>query len=335
MNITAKLLYDFVQCSHKVWRDVYGPQEEKIVEVNPFVELLWQRGLQHEEEVIARIGKYVDISKGDYRDRISRTISEMQKGSPLIYQGVICYQDLLGIPDLLKRISDGIYLPIDVKSGTGLEGIDSIENEGKLKIHYAVQLCLYIEILKKLKFAIEDKGLIIDINFDEVEYKLDSPQSTRNPITWISIYENMKKEIRLIIENRVQNKPALSSVCRLCPWYYSCRKWCDDCQDLTNIFYLGRSKRDIINKDLSIARVDQMCSCDIDKVLEQKNKDKSFLKGIGEKTLLKIIDRAKVINVLKKPVIYREIQFPKVSRELFFDIEADPTQDFIYLCILS
>ena len=74
MNITAKLLYDFVQCSHKVWRDVYGPQEEKIVEVNPFVELLWQRGLQHEEEVIARIGKYVDISKGDYRDRISRTI---------------------------------------------------------------------------------------------------------------------------------------------------------------------------------------------------------------------------------------------------------------------
>ena len=32
MYITASKLYDFIQCPHKVWRDIYGPQEEKIDE---------------------------------------------------------------------------------------------------------------------------------------------------------------------------------------------------------------------------------------------------------------------------------------------------------------
>ena len=112
MYITAKLLYDYIQCPHKVWRDIYGPQEEKIIETNPFVELLWQRGLQREEKVIERIGKYVDLSKGRLKDRISQTILEMEKGSSLIYQGVLQYKNLLGIPDLLRKVSNGIYLPI-------------------------------------------------------------------------------------------------------------------------------------------------------------------------------------------------------------------------------
>ena len=331
MNITAKLLYDYIQCPHKVWRDLYGPQEEKIVETNPFVELLWQRGLQHEEEVIRKIGEYVDVSKGSYEERIFKTISEMQKGSCLIYQGVLQYQDLLGIPDLLRRVSDSVYIPIDIKSGVGLEGIGEEEGEGKPKKHYAVQLCLYNEILKKLKFTEENRGLIIDINYNEVDYFLDGPQSERNKSTWLDVYEEIKQKVKLLLENKKQNKPALSSTCRLCPWYHSCRDWCESCKDLTNIFYLGRDRRDTINKDLSIDRVDQMCSCDIEKALEQKKKDKTFLKRIGGKTLSKIVDRAKVISILKKPIIYKKIEFPKVLKELFFDIEDDPTQDFIYL----
>ena len=31
-TITGSKLYDYIQCPHKVWRDVYGPKEEKITE---------------------------------------------------------------------------------------------------------------------------------------------------------------------------------------------------------------------------------------------------------------------------------------------------------------
>ena len=48
-TITGSKLYDYIQCPHKVWRDVYGPKEEKITETNPFVELLWNRGVAHED----------------------------------------------------------------------------------------------------------------------------------------------------------------------------------------------------------------------------------------------------------------------------------------------
>jgi len=50
--ITASNLYDFIKCPHRPWRDLYGPQDEKAPEDNPFVQLLWERGVLHEENVI-------------------------------------------------------------------------------------------------------------------------------------------------------------------------------------------------------------------------------------------------------------------------------------------
>jgi len=44
-----------------------------------------------------------------------------------------------------------------------------------------------------------------------------------------------------------------------------------------------------------------------------------------------MISRANVIKNIKKPVAYKKIEFPKVQYELFFDIEDDPTQEFVYL----
>ncbi len=35
--ITASKLYDYTQCPHRVWRDAYGPQDEKIEEPNTLV----------------------------------------------------------------------------------------------------------------------------------------------------------------------------------------------------------------------------------------------------------------------------------------------------------
>ena len=63
MNITASILYDYTQCPHRVWRDKHGPQDEKIKETNPFVQLLWDKGVQHEERVIKDIGEFTDLQQ--------------------------------------------------------------------------------------------------------------------------------------------------------------------------------------------------------------------------------------------------------------------------------
>jgi predicted RecB family nuclease len=256
----------------------------------------------------------------------------MQNGEPLIYQGVLMYEDLLGIPDLLKKQSDGTYMPIEIKSGAGYEGADEEDgDEGKPKKHYAVQLALYLELLHKLNFSHEQRALILDIHGNEVAYNLDESMGARSKATFWEYYSQIKEKARSLLENHVQNKPAMAGSCKLCPWYKSCKKWCHDTDDLSQIFYLGRSKRDLINEDLGIDRVSQFTEIDTEEILSKKVKNKDFLKGVGEKTLCSLVARANILTKTKKPVLYQKANFPVVSYELFFDIEDDPTQEFVYM----
>lgn len=332
MNITASKLYDYIQCPHKVWRDVYGPQDEKIQETNPFVQMLWDKGVNHEEKIIRNIGEFTDLSVGSLDERFKNTMEAIQNKAPLIYQGVLKFENYLGIPDLLRRMPDGKYVPVDIKSGSGFEGSDEdFEEEGKPKKHYAVQLCLYVELLKKLGIPNTGTARIIDIHSNEVDYNLDQPMGKRMPMTWWQFFEQTKNNVQILLENKAQVKPAIAGACKMCPWYSSCKKWSKDNEDLAEIFYLGRSKRDVINEDLNVEKVSDFCNIDLAELAHKKKKDKTFLKGIGESTIEKLVRRAKIISITKQPVVYCKIEFPKVSNELFFDIEDDPTQEFVYM----
>lgn len=332
--ITASKLYDYIQCPHKVWRDIYGPQDEKTEETNPFVELLWNKGIKHEEKIVLGIGEYLDLKDGSLDERFVKTVEALKNKTSLIYQGVLKHENLLGIPDLLKLLPDGSYMPIDIKSGSGFEGADEEagdEGKGKPKPHYAVQLCLYNELLTKLGFADHKNGNIIDIHGDQIEYDLLAPKGIRDKSTWWENYEKIKLQVGLLLENKDKNKPASSGKCKLCPWYNSCMEWCKKSDDLTNVFYLGRTNRDTINEDLDIDNVHDLVNINIEEVIDKKKGDKQFLKGIGEKSLTRNIERANILINTKKPVAYAPIIFPNISYELFFDIEDDPTQEFVYL----
>jgi uncharacterized protein len=331
--ITASKLYNYTQCPHRVWRDVWGPQEEKIKETNPFVQMLWDKGVQHEENIIKEIGEYADMSNGTYDDRFKRTIKLMKDKAPLIYQGVLQFKNMRGIPDLLRLLPNGTYAPIEIKSGMAYSGSSDEESDelGKPKKHYAVQLAMYIDLLNCLGFEHNHLGRVIDIRGDEVDYNLGSALGKRDKTTIWDFYEQTKNNVEVLINNEDQNKPALSSICKLCPWHNSCKKWINESDDLTKIYYVGRAKRDTINMDLGIEKALDILSLDVDEILSQKKKDKNFMKGVADKTLNAILNRARVLLQTKKPVAYRKIEFPKVSYELFFDIEDDPTQEFIYM----
>lgn len=332
MYITASKLYDFTQCPHRVWRDVYGPQEEKIKETNPFIQLLWDRGVLHEEKIIRNIGEYLDLSEGGLDERFKKTIDAMKNKAPLIYQGVLQNRNLLGIPDLIKRLPDGNYIPLDIKSGMGFEEMEAESGEeGKPKKHYAVQLCLYIDLLGQLGFEHLNKGIIIDIQGNNVEYDLSRPVGKKNLTSLWEYYEEVKRNVALLLDNNAQNKPSSSGKCKLCPWFKSCKNWVIETEDLTGLFYVGASKRDVINEDLGIQRISQIIGLDTEQALRMKKKNKSLLKGVGRDTLEKIQKRAEVLIKTRKPVLYDDLELPEVSYELYFDIENDPTQEFVYL----
>lgn len=333
--ITASKLYDFIMCPHRPWRDEFGPQDEKNPEPNPFVQLLWDKGIQHEKKTLIdleKTEKILDLSTGNREERFDQTVKAMKEGIPYIYQGVLIVENLLGIPDLLMKMPDGKYIPVDIKSGMGLEGVDEeVEDSGKPKKHYAVQLCLYVEALQKLGFAEKNEAKVIDIHGNEVDYHLDQMMGKLTPKSYWQFYQEVKYEVEKLLKDQEQNKPALAGICKLCPWYGSCKSWIKENHDLTNIFYLGRTKRDKISDELGIERVEDILTLDLAEIVERKRKNKAFLSGVGEKTLAKIMIRADIYINKRDPVVYGDIKFPDVTYELFFDIEDDPTQDFVYL----
>ncbi|MFZ0694190.1 MAG: PD-(D/E)XK nuclease family protein, partial [Alphaproteobacteria bacterium] len=241
--ITAAMLYDLVQCPHRVTMDTYADPAERDA-VSPFVQLLWERGALFEKEVIRNLEiPFLDLShySGDEKERL--TVEAMARREPLIYGGRISAGDLLGDPDLL-RYEDGGYIAGDIKSGAGDESAEDDE-AAKPKKHYAAQLGLYTDILEQLKVSAGRRAFVWDVHGREVIYDFSAAYGKRNARTLWQDYQEALAEAREIVAGTLQTLPAYSSgVCKNCVWYSACLRRLSDANDLTLIPELGRAKRD-------------------------------------------------------------------------------------------
>ena len=323
-SITASMLYDLVACPHRVTMDLFAATGERD-KPNPFVQLLWQKGVLYENEVVKGLKTpFTDLSMYSGTEKESETFKAMQRGDPLIYSGRIQADELLGDPDLLRKEEDA-YVAGDIKSGAGME---ESEDAAKLKKHYAVQLGLYTDILERKGISTRRAGFIWDANGDEVIYDFTNLQSSRNTRTLWQEYADCLAQAKTIINQTSSTLPAYSGVCKLCHWYSACLSQLTDADDLTLLPELGRSKRDkLIERVLTIRA---LADADTTKFLSGK---KTVFPGIGPATLEKFHARAKLSAGGDKaqPYLREPIDIPTNDLELFFDIEVDPIRDICYL----
>lgn len=321
--VTAAMLYSLVACPHRVTMDLYADPAKRD-EPNAFVELLWERGSLYEKEVIEQLkDPILDLSLYGGDDKELRTTEAMQRGDPLIYGGRIQFEGLLGEPDLLRKQESG-YVAGDIKSGSGEEGP---EDNSKPKIHYAVQLGLYTDILERKGLSAGRHAFVLDIHGREVPYDFQTPYGKRSPRSLWQDYEDVLREAQAIISKSMATLPAFGAVCKLCHWYTACVKRLKETNDLTIIPELGRSKRDVMYG--SVQTVAQFASTDPESFVSG---GKSVFPGIGPDTLRKFHERAKLLSKKDGKAYTRApVVFPRLERELFFDIEVDPMRDICYL----
>jgi hypothetical protein len=187
--------------------DLFGDLTERD-DVSPFVKMLWERGVLHEQAAISGVGTPVlDLStyRGDEKERL--TTAAILRAEPLIYSGRIRADDLLGEPDLLRRQGGG-YVAGDIKSGAGLEGPEDLS---KPKLHYAVQVALYTDILERKGWSAGRIPFIWDIHGQEVPYDLDALFGTRNPTTLWAEYQAALSQARQILARTAKTTPAYSA----------------------------------------------------------------------------------------------------------------------------
>lgn len=323
LPITASMLYDLVSCPHRVTMDIFGDPAKRD-EVNPFVKLLWERGSLYEREVIQGLSiPFLDLSSyaGDEKERL--TLEAMQRGEKLIYGGRIQEAGLLGDPDFLRKETGG-YVAGDIKSGAGEEGA---EDSSKPKLHYAVQVALYTDILERKGLSAARHAFIWDIHGAEVIYDFTALLGKRDPRTLWQDYQDCLHEAQAIIADKEQTRAAYSSACKLCHWYSACVEHLKRTDDLTLIPDLGRSKRDGMLGHVQTVR--ELAESNPDAFIDGK---KTVFPGIGPDTLAKFHQRAILLSTKDaKPVLRAPVQLPGYDRELFFDIEVDPMRDICYL----
>jgi predicted RecB family nuclease len=321
MKITASTLYDLVQCPQRVALDAFGDPAERD-EINPFVRLLWERGTVFERDTIAKLQlPFTDLSKVDEADRERLTLEAMRRGDPLIYGGFISAENLFGMPDLLRKEIGG-YVPGDIKSGRGKDGGDD-DHDGKPKLHYAVQLALYVDILERLNLSAGRRAFVWDIQGDEVGYDFTALPGQN---LWDE-YEGALSEARSIHSRQLVPLPGYASVCKLCHWNTFCIEWLTAADDLTLIPFLSRSDRDVMAE--SIPTIAVLAEINPDGFIRGK---KTVFPGIGADRLRLLQARAALLKApLPKPYLREPVILDLFPFELFFDVEVDPLRGICYL----
>lgn len=322
-QITASMLYDLVECPHRVTMDLYAVSAERDP-ISPFVQLLWERGNLYEKEVIEKFKlPFTNLSKYQGSEKERLTWEAIGRGDSLIYAGRIATDDLLGEPDLLRREANG-YVPGDIKAASAEEGP---EDHRKLKERYAVQLALYVDILERKRLSAGRRGFIWDIQGAEVPYDLASPKGQKTPRTLWDEYLDCLATARRIVNASEVTVPAYSSVCKNCHWYSACLNKMTATDDLTLIPELGRSRRDSMVTHVSTIR--EFAGSDLASFLAGK---KTIFKGIGPDMLAKLQGRAKLQCARDaKPNLHHSVVLPTAEKEIFFDVETDPFRGICYL----
>ena len=324
-KISADMLYNYIQCPHRLYLDLFEDPDKRDPET-AFMKLLWERGIDFEKQVIAEMEQpFLDLSGFSGIEKENRTRKALNEGINLIYSGRLSTDNLVGEPDLLLK-KDGSYTAGDIKSGSGLEG-ENETSEGKPKLHYAVQLGLYTDILEQLNYSRVKTPFIHDIYGRDIIYDLEQPRGKRNLELWWNTYQQTLSDVQEIIEQKLITIPAHCSACKLCHWRSFCLRQLILRKDLTLIPELGRKKRDIMQK-----RIRKFTEFAKKPFVEFINAKKTIFPGIGIDTLRKYHARARLLAKIDKFAYAKiKIDFPQADTELFFDVETDPMHDFCYL----
>jgi len=322
-RITASQLYSYLTCSHRVAMDAIGDPASRDL-VSPFVQLLWERGTAHEQDLMAGLGApFLDLSALHGEAKEAATREAIARHEPLIYSGRLSVHELLGEPDLL-RWEQGGYVAIDIKSGAGTE--DAEEEGGTLRKTYGVQLALYTDILTRMGLSAGRYGYIWDIHRAETRYDLDVPLGPRSPCLW-EIYLRTRAALLATLAAPTESRPALSSHCKQCVWRSACFRSLKKASDLTLLPELGRARRDALAPEFPTLA--DLAAANPDHYIDDRKTD---FAGIGADTLRKFQRRAALqVTPGAQPYLTRAMNWPRSPVELFFDIETDPMRDICYL----
>lgn len=207
--ITPSKIATTRECPHYYYLECFGDRS-KLREVSDGEELRMQQGRLFETDVVSKIpgAESVPWKYPDFKTGYVKTMEMLKKGPAWIHSGVLLSRNLLGVPDLLKRIDrrsslgNYSYEPIDVKGHKAIQPSDIL------------QLYAYAYLLEPLLGHRPERGgiwlntrQVEEVVFDE-ELKIE--------------FSHVLTQMKQIEEKKLKTSPVQCSACDTCLWIGQC-----------------------------------------------------------------------------------------------------------------
>ncbi len=220
IHLSATDLVGHLNCTHLTALDILVTSGDisKPVRWDPLLEILRERGFQHERAFISHLqasGLTATIIDGvDISDAsVAATIEAMKAGAEIIVQGALRHGLWSGRADILRRVSAPCAF-----GGWSYEVVDT-KLARETKGGTVLQLCLYSEMLREMQQYDPEYAHVV------VPWSDFAPQSYR-----INDYSAFFRRAKLAIENAtcggltVETYPEPTEHCDICRWSENCDK---------------------------------------------------------------------------------------------------------------
>lgn len=294
-KITGSDVYSYVVCHYKAYLEFFGDKSKRIP-LSDFIKTKFKEGIDYEKEIL-KDKTYTEIIYNQLSEGIDKTEKELKKKTELIYRGVLQYKNLIGKPDLLRKVGNH-YEPVEIKLGKSL------------KETYKFQVLFYALILQKIQGIMPENGYVILGNGKEVSFSIKDELPR-----FLEIFDGLEK----IAYKENKPTPKITSTCKLCAWKEHCKKIAVRNDDLSLLYGITKKGKDfLINHNID--NIKKLFNADINQLPLES--------GITINSLNKWKLQAQ--SLVHKKVIW--LNKPKLdTNALYFDIEGETQIGIDYL----
>lgn len=334
MLLTADLLLNYQRCSRRAFLDVYGDLNQRDAPNDYLLKLLQDSIVNHRQVLAEQTYHQPTHQPRDWAAGATATLKLMQQGVDRIYQPVLMTEadgvTLISVPDLLTKqpgqsvFGDWVYVPTEIKLSK------------RPKQEYQIIAAFHVRVLAAVQGAwcetawllLRDRGL----------YEVD---------LWESIPRMEAILAECIHTLRQPQEPEVfisRSRCSLCHWYNHCYTIAKADQHLSLLPGVTPTRYTQLQA-LNLITVESLAEIQPTRL--------ETLPGFGSETARKLVRQAQSVlqnralpgesyadfpeggqNGHKQPVNGKRPtsqEVPTAEVELYFDIEAEPSLNLVYL----
>jgi len=324
--LSASDLSSFLACRHRTALDMavaFGDRKRPHVH-DPLVEILWERGLEHER-------RYVDVLRAecptladltdvdDHVERIERTLEEMHKGTAVIIQGALSDERWFGKPDVMRRVHSASKL------GAWSYEISDTKLARETRAGTILQLGLYSEMLAAAQGARPEQ-------FHVVTPDALSPVRSYRVSDYAAYFRLIRGQMLATVAQpysriAADNYPEPVDHCEICHWQSDCnaQRRADD--HLSLVAGITRMQRREL-ESRSVATLSALGALPMPLSFKPKRGSVETYVRVREQARLQVESRGKtppLHELLAVEPAKGMCRLPEPSPgDLFLDLEGDP-----------